>query len=86
MEGTTAFKQVDKFQQYEQKQQTSLAAIHKAYQAASAAVKDARPQYLVSCVSLPHVGRHQQYKVRTQPCGYIANVSTEQVTSDHNYP
>ena len=83
MEGTTVLKQINRFEDYRRRQKTSMAAIQKAYEAAdraaSAASHAGKPQYLVSCVSLPHMGRRKEYQVRTQPCGYLTSVSTEQV-------
>ena len=85
MEGPTVFKQINRFEEYQRKQKTSLAVIRKAYEAADRAAKAAnlagKPQFLVSYVSLPHVGRKKEYQVRTQPCGYLTSVSTEQVNS-----
>ena len=85
MEGTTVFKQVNKFEDYWRRQKTSLAAIRKAYKAAdraaSAAKLAGKPQSLVSHMSLPCVGSHKVYRVRMQPCGYRTSVVTEQVNS-----
>ncbi|DBB09237.1 TPA: hypothetical protein ACH3X3_007820 [Trebouxia sp. C0006] len=82
MEGTTVFKQINKFEDYQRRQNTSLAAIQKAYGAADEAAIAANLagalQYLVSPVSQPSVGRKKEYQVRTQPCGYNTSVSTEQ--------
>ncbi|KAL0027439.1 hypothetical protein WJX77_001328 [Trebouxia sp. C0004] len=82
MEGTTVFKQINRFEEYQRRQKTSLAAIRKAYEAADRAASAAnlagKPQYLVSYVSLPHVGRKKEYQGKTQPCGYLTSVSTEQ--------
>jgi len=59
-----------------------MAAIQKAYEAADRAASAANHartrQYLVSSVSLPYMGRKKEYQVRTQPCGYLTSVSTEQ--------
>ncbi len=86
MEGTTVFKQINKFEDYQRRQKTSLATIRKAYEAADRAASAANLagalQYLVSHVSLPCVGRKKEYQVRTQPCGYRTSVSTEQVNSN----
>jgi len=85
MEGTTVFKQVNKFEDYQRRQNTSLAAIQKAYGAADEAAIAANLagalQYLVAPVSQPSVGRKKEYQVRTQPCGYNTSVSTEQMNS-----
>ena len=83
MEGTTVFKQINKFVDYKRRQKTSMAAIQKAYEAADRAASAAnharKRQYLVSSVSLPYMGRKKEYQIRTQPCGYLTSVSTEQV-------
>ena len=77
------FKQIKKFDEYKQKQKTSLAAINRAYaiarRAADVAKRDGLPQYLVSCTSPPAVVRKQKYQVRTLPCGYSSCVSSEKV-------
>lgn len=79
------FKQIKKFNEYEQKQKTSLAAIRKAYAAAARAADAAKHnghfQYLVSCTSLPTLVTKQQYEVRMLPCGYSCCVSSEKVSS-----
>ncbi|DBA92527.1 TPA: hypothetical protein ACH3X1_002758 [Trebouxia sp. C0004] len=80
--GNSVFKQINRFEEYQRRQKTSLAMIRRAYEAADRAASAAnlagKPQYLVSYVSLPHVGRKKEYQVRTQPCGYLTSVSTEQ--------
>ena len=85
MEGTTVYKQINRFEEYQRRQKASLAANQKAYEAAVRAANAANlagnPQYLVSKVSLPHVGWKKEVQVRTQPCGYLTSVSTEQVKS-----
>ena len=52
MEGTTVYKQINRFEEYQRRQKTSLAAIRNAYEAADRAANAANlagnPQYLVS--------------------------------------
>ena len=78
------FKQIKKFNEYKQKQKTSLAAIQKAYataqRAADLAKRDEHSQYLVSCTSPPTVVGKQLYQVRMLPCGYSSRVSSEKVS------
>lgn len=85
MEGTTVYKQIMNFKEYEQRQKTSLAAIQKAYATAGRAAEEAKlaghPQYLVSCTSPPELVREQRYQVKTLPCGYKSHVASEQVIS-----
>ena len=84
LEGTTVFKQIKHFRDYERQQRTSLAAIQQAYaiagRAADKAELEGHPQYLVSCTLPPRMLRSQQYQVRTSPRGYLSTVSSEQVT------
>ncbi len=84
LEGTTVFKQIKNFTDYERQRKTCLAAIQRAYAIAGRAADEAKleghPQYLVSCTLPPRVLRSQQYQVRTSPHGYLSTVLSEQVT------
>ncbi len=86
VEGKTILKRINHFQTYSEKQKTSLAKIKKAYAASENAAAEAKRigqmQYLVSCAKTPKVTKGR-YEVRTVPCGYTPNISSEEVRLLH---
>ncbi|DBA97252.1 TPA: hypothetical protein ACH3X1_015000 [Trebouxia sp. C0004] len=75
---------LNRFEEYQRRQKTSLAAIRKAYEAADRAAGAAnlagKPQYLVSYVSLP-CGKEEGVSSQDAAMRLLTSVSTEQVNS-----
>lgn len=81
MLGDCVRKTINDFNKHASDLHTSFDAICEAYEVANAAVAEGvlGQPYLITSKIAPSVDRRGRYTVTTTPCGYEAQVNTEQV-------
>ena len=72
---------IGSFRDYASNLYTTFTTICEAYEVANAAAASSQlgHPYLITSKTAPTLSRHGRYTVITEPCGYDAQVNTEQV-------